>query len=387
MTELIRRDVGEVDAPVLLAQARAALAEADTLPDISGLIARAEVIRVAARKAELSRDAQNDWAEYKLDAERKAGALLREMEKAPGTRGQLVGPGVVGDRASRQPMPDAPSLSDLGISRDQSSRWQRIASLPEDQYQAYKSDARAKGEVTEAGAIRVAKHREKVEQQRATAKARQQERAKPAAATIEQAACLDWLPATPPADLLLTDPPYSTDVDDVHAFAHEWLPAALARVKPSGRAYVCIGAYPDELLAYLSAPRGGMVLADILVWTYRNTIGPSSKYDYSLNWQAILHYRGPDAPPLRTDSLVERFAVIDMNAPDGRRGERWHTWQKPDELGERLVEHATEPGATVIDPFAGTGTFLLAAARLGRLARGADRDPDMVAIAKERGCE
>src|SRR5690606_1615689 len=111
------------------------------------------------------------------------------------------------------------------------------------------------------------------------------------------------------------------------------------------------------------------------------------KFGYSRNWQAILHYRGPEAGPLRTTSLTEKFAVIDMNAPDGRRGERWHTWQKPDELGERLVTHATEPGQLVVDPFAGTGTFLLAAARLGRIARGADRDPEMVRIAKERGCE
>src|SRR5690606_35749502 len=109
-------------------------------------------------------------------------------------------------------------------------------------------------------------------------------------------------------------------------------------------------------------------LEDVLVWTYRNTIGPAPKFGYSRNWQAILHYRGPEAGPLRTTSLTEKFAVIDMNAPDGRRGERWHTWQKPDELGERLVTHATEPGQLVVDPFAGTGTFLLAAARLGRIA-------------------
>jgi hypothetical protein len=243
------------------------------------------------------------------------------------------------------------------------------------------------GEMSLAEADKELRHRVKVAEQRERDLIEQQSRSHPGAATIEEADCLDWLPTAPEADLLLTDPPYSTDVEDVAAFAHEWLPVALRKVKPTGRAYVCIGAYPDELLAYLSAPRSGMVLADVLVWTYRNTIGPSSQFDYSRNWQAILHFRGLDAPPLRTTSLTEKFAVIDMNAPDGRRGERWHTWQKPDDLGEMLVRHATEPGAVVLDPFAGTGTFLLAAARLGRTAHGADLDPDMVTIAKERGCE
>ena len=62
----------------------------------------------------------------------------------------------------------------------------------------------------------------------------------------------EWLPSQPDCDLLLTDPPYMTDVEDVSEFAYEWLPVALDKVKQTGRAYVCIGAYPDELYAYLA---------------------------------------------------------------------------------------------------------------------------------------
>ena len=40
--------------------------------------------------------------------------------------------------------------------------------------------------------------------------------------------------------------------------------------------------------------------------------------------------------------------------------------QKPLKLLERIVRAATEPGALVIDPFCGSGTTLVAAARLGR---------------------
>src|SRR6266849_1647877 len=111
-----------------------------------------------------------------------------------------------------------------------------------------------------------------------------------------------WLPEQEPADLLITDPPYSTDIDDIEAFANTWLPLALSKVKPTGRAYVCIGAYPDELRAYLNV-QGCLPVAQVLVWSYRNTIGPSPKYDYKLNWQAILYFKGEEAKPFNFDIM------------------------------------------------------------------------------------
>ena len=209
----------------------------------------------------------------------------------------------------------------------------------------------------------------------------------PAVPLITLASFDDWLPDQPDCDLLLTDPPYSTDVADVYGFANEWLPLALKKVKPTGRAYVCIGAYPAELHAYLSVPCGDLTLANVLVWTYRNTLGPSPALGYKLNWQAILYYHGPDAPPLDSPLMTEQFSVADINAPDGRQADRYHAWQKPAELGERFVRHATKPGDLVLDPFAGTGTFLLSAALLGRDASGCDADPAMLAIATQRGCQ
>jgi hypothetical protein len=212
--------------------------------------------------------------------------------------------------------------------------------------------------------------------------------AEPVRPTITLSDWREWLPQQPDCDLLLTDPPYMTDVDDIAAFAAEWLPLALAKVKPTGRAYVCIGAYPEELRAYLAAASTvpAMILANILVWTYRNTLGPSPTLDYKQNWQAILYFRGPDAAPLNCPVMTEQFSVQDINAPDGRMGDRYHTWQKPDELAERLIRHATNPGDLVLDPFAGTGTFILMASRLGREGRGCDSDLSMIETAVQRGC-
>jgi hypothetical protein len=206
-------------------------------------------------------------------------------------------------------------------------------------------------------------------------------------ATAYKKDALEFLASLPEksADLLFTDPPYSTDVDDIREFADSWLALALSRVKDTGRAYVCVGAYPAELQAYLNSDHGHMNLAQILVWTYRNTLGPTPSHLYKQNWQAILYFTGPDCPPLDSPVMIEQFSVQDISAPDGRIGNRYHAWQKPDELAERIVRHSTKEGDFVIDPFCCTGTFIAAAARLGRHAQGCDIDTDALEIAFNRG--
>lgn len=200
---------------------------------------------------------------------------------------------------------------------------------------------------------------------------------------IACADCGEWLwSSVDECDLLLTDPPYSTDIDDIIAFAKSWVPDAMSKVKPTGRAYVFVGAYPKELAAYTSV----FEWTQILVWTYRNTLGPSPSHNYKLNWQAILYWCGPDAPKLDCNEMLEQFSVFDVAAPDARHNNRFYEWQKPDTLGDRIVRHSTVKGELVIDPFAGSGSFLLSAARHGRLARGCDVSREQVDLAIERGC-
>ena len=249
---------------------------------------------------------------------------------------------------------------------------QEVASLPQEQQERWLARA-------ETESMSRAELRREIQ----AAKALEARHAgSPTTPTIELADALDWLLRQPPADLVLTDPPYSTDVNDIRAFAADWLPLALRVLKPTGRAFICIGAYPEEIAAYAAVA----MPTQILVWTYRNTLGPQPSHDYKLNWQAILYYRGERAGPLNCPLMVEQFTVQDINAPDGRVGDRYHKWQKPLELGQRFVNHATSPGDIVLDPFCGTGTFLLAASALGRTARGCDIDQDMLDIAISRGC-
>lgn len=61
-----------------------------------------------------------------------------------------------------------------------------------------------------------------------------------------------------------------------------------------------------------------------------------------------------------------------------------HPTQKPVQLLERLIEIFTDPGDVVIDPCAGSGTTLLAAAQLNRRAYGFEIKKDFFNAAKDR---
>jgi hypothetical protein len=61
-------------------------------------------------------------------AEMRAGELLAEMEKNKGARSQSH-PKTGGSKKLPPVKDSTPKLTDLGISKSQSSRWQRLASL------------------------------------------------------------------------------------------------------------------------------------------------------------------------------------------------------------------------------------------------------------------
>ncbi len=188
-------------------------------------------------------------------------------------------------------------------------------------------------------------------------------------------------------DLLITDPPYSTDVKNLPEFLDMWLYEALSKVKDTGRAFICIGAYPIEIYTYLEyLLKTEWIVDNPLVWTYRNTLGQTPRMKYNLNYQLILHLYKETSNPLDNRITNEMFSVQDINAPDGRLGDRFYKWQKPDVLAERLINHTTKEGDKIIDPFAGCGTFILKASELNRSAYGCDIDIDVVNIAKRRGC-
>jgi hypothetical protein len=70
--------------------------------------------------------------EIRLRAERRAGQLLKEMTE----QGEQAKPGDAGGGTDgRGVRPSvAPTLDDLGVSKTQSSRWQGLADIPDDEF-------------------------------------------------------------------------------------------------------------------------------------------------------------------------------------------------------------------------------------------------------------
>jgi site-specific DNA-methyltransferase (adenine-specific) len=70
--------------------------------------------------------------------------------------------------------------------------------------------------------------------------------------------------------------------------------------------------------------------------------------------------------------------------PPASRERTGYPTQKPVRLLERIVAASSRPGDLVLDPYAGSGTTGVAAARLARRWLLVDRNPAAVAIARER---
>jgi len=65
-------------------------------------------------------------------------------------------------------------------------------------------------------------------------------------------------------------------------------------------------------------------------------------------------------------------------------GQRDHNAQKPVALMEFLITNSSDAGAVVLEPFAGSGTTIIAAEQLGRRCYAMEIDPRYVAVAIER---
>ena len=85
----------------------------------------------------------------------------------------------------------------------------------------------------------------------------------------------------------------------------------------------------------------------------------------------------------RLGSVWTDIPAMAANTPLRKEGTGYPT-QKPERLLERIVRASSLPGATVADLMCGSGTTLVAAARLGRRFVGGDRSPVAIATTKRR---
>jgi len=133
------------DVLVLWSAAREALAKARDIDEVKAVRDKASALRLYAQQRGESHEMQNDIAEIKLRAERRAGELLTEIPHETGKRTDLTS------------SDDVTKLQETGISRAQSSQWQKEAALPEEDFERYVAETKGDGgELTSAGLLRVA---------------------------------------------------------------------------------------------------------------------------------------------------------------------------------------------------------------------------------------
>lgn len=135
--------------------ARNALAEAHRVDEVKDIRDKAEAMAAYARQAKDSELIQYA-TEIKVRAERRCGELLRVTEKNTGAMGTGSNQHQV-----RSNDATAPTLADMGLTRDESSRYQQLAAMPTEHFETAVATAKATaGEVTTAFMLReAAKHR------------------------------------------------------------------------------------------------------------------------------------------------------------------------------------------------------------------------------------
>jgi hypothetical protein len=216
--------------------------------------------------------------------------------------------------------------------------------------------------------------------------------------------CRDVLPGIA-ADDLITDPPFvvrkkvelrgkgvapmkqvSTTIGNQGwLYTKDWLPLALAT---GVRQALVFGGFRDvgELLAAGNPDH----LKGILTWRKTNAPLPawnSPRYDTT----SIVWWGSGTNPPgmntLKSMVLDYPFPVAGAFASErfvDATKKSVHPSQAPLALMMDLIERFTQPGDTVLDPFAGTGTTLVAARNLGRKAIGIEVNQTYCALVVKR---
>ena len=232
--------------------------------------------------------------------------------------------------------------------------------------------------------------------------------------------CLEVLPRLGNVQMVFADPPFNVrkrygagrdNRDDYAEWTKGWARALWATLLDTGT--FCLMTIPRHLPLSFDCLKTG-VFVNQIIW--RNVAAAQGNKTWWGSYQPILVY-GKTAD-YKFNLYAETRKIEKQNLrwggyttePKGRLLDYWddipfvyagsvrhpeailapgtntkaHPCQMPTTLALRLIEFLTDPGDTVLDPFCGTGTTLVACKMSGRNGIGVDIEPKYVEIARRR---
>ncbi|MFE7906452.1 DNA-methyltransferase [Streptomyces albogriseolus] len=218
--------------------------------------------------------------------------------------------------------------------------------------------------------------------------------------------CRDILPQLPEQPVAcVTDPPYGETAADWDTWPDGWVDAVSAAL-PASASLWCFGS--ARMFLEHAADFTGWRFAQEALWVKRNGSGPGSRdrlvkvHEWAYHWyrgrwsdlhhewererttankgtvrkasRSAAHQRDGRATTWQDDGTRQpRSVTYVIEAPSVRYRKR-HQDEKPLAAVMPLVQECTPPGGLVLDPMAGSGTVLEAAAMLGRRAVAIEKD-------------
>lgn len=116
----------------------------------------------------------------------------------------------------------------------------------------------------------------------------------------------------------------------------------------------------------------------VLVWEKPVCIISKQRYAQNVEFIVRIYENGTGLNKLEDSSMYSR--VIRSSYLKAK----YHPTQKPLEIFERIITLSSKKGDVVIDPFLGSGTTAIAAAKLGRKYIGIENNEKFFKIAEER---
>ena len=123
----------------------------------------------------------------------------------------------------------------------------------------------------------------------------------------------------------------------------------------------------------------GLHLSSVIVWDKGSLV--LTRKDYHSQYELIFYgWVDGKGHPFHGGRSQTDIWTVSRDHPR----EYLHPTQKPVELLERAIENSSRSGQTLLDPFLGSGTAIIAAERTGRRCLAMEIDPRFAEVALRR---